>query len=63
MKHCEECHEHALASRGCNEEGEDFTEIDIDCPVCGNQDTFYVWGEILDDELELEINEHYNLLI
>lgn len=62
MNHCHECHEHAYITHGCNEEGEDYTTIDIDCPICGNQDTLHVWGFILEDELEQEINDYYEWL-
>ena len=60
MPNCKECHKYACITPGCNEEGEYFSQIDIDCQICGNQDTLYFWDEICDDELEREINECYN---
>lgn len=60
---CEECINNIHSNWGCNEEGEDFTSIEIDCPVCGFQDAFGVWGsEYTQDELIEEVIERYDSL-
>ena len=55
---CKQCRNHVSLLYG-EEDGDAFTKIDIDCPICGNDDTLYVWGEVLIEEVELEINQYY----
>lgn len=43
---------------GCNEEGEDFTDISAECPSCKKTYEFFCWGEVEDDEILELLNEH-----